>query len=183
MIPIGDDNTGRVRTPYLNYLLIAANVLVFVLFQKLGSDERFTYAYSTVPAEIVTGQDVARPVVVRDPVSGEVAGAFELQPTPISVYLTLLTSMFMHGGLAHLLGNMLYLWIFGDNLEDHLGHGRYLTFYLLCGVLAGLAHVLVTVSFSNRTRSFRPWAPPAPFRASSVATWCCIRNAASASSS
>ncbi len=61
------------------------------------------------------------------------------------MFLTLLTSMFMHGGLMHLLGNMLYLHIFGDNVEDALGHGRYLVFYLLCGILAGLAHVLTTV--------------------------------------
>jgi membrane associated rhomboid family serine protease len=68
-----------------------------------------------------------------------------LQPTPISVYITLLTSMFMHGGWAHILGNMLYLWIFGDNLEDRLGHRRYLIFYLLVGLLASLAHVFASV--------------------------------------
>jgi membrane associated rhomboid family serine protease len=72
-----------------------------------------------------------------------------LQPTPGSVYLTLLTSMFMHGGWAHILGNMLFLWIFGDNIEDRLGHLRYLIFYLLCGVIASLAHVFSTVMFSN----------------------------------
>jgi membrane associated rhomboid family serine protease len=78
---------------------------------------------------------------VRDPLSGDPVGRIPLQPTPFSVYLTLLTSMFMHGGLAHLFGNMLYLWIFGDNLENRLGHFRYLVFYLVCGVLASLAHV------------------------------------------
>jgi membrane associated rhomboid family serine protease len=72
-----------------------------------------------------------------------------LQPTPGSVYLTLLTSMFMHGGLMHLFGNMLFLWIFGDNLEDRIGHARYLVFYLLCGVLASLAHVFTTLAFSE----------------------------------
>ena len=142
IFPIGDDNTGRATTPLVNYLLIAANVLVFFLFQGLGSeDNRFTYAWATVPQEIVTGTDIARPVMVSDPLSGDPVGRIPLQPTPGSVYLTLLTSMFMHGGLAHLFGNMLYLWIFGDNLEDRLGHMRYLTFYLLCGVLASLAHV------------------------------------------
>jgi len=80
MIPIGDDNTGRTRTPYFTYLLIAANVLVFVLLQGLGSNERFTYSFSTVPREILTGNDVAQPVTVKDPVSGDVAGTFELQP-------------------------------------------------------------------------------------------------------
>ncbi|MFN2387271.1 MAG: rhomboid family intramembrane serine protease [Thermoanaerobaculia bacterium] len=149
MIPIGDDNTGRVRTPYFTWLLIAANVGVFVFLQGLGTNERFTYAFSTVPAEIVTGRDVAERVLVRDPVSGDAVGEFQLEPTPIPVYLTLLTSMFMHGGLAHLFGNMLYLWIFGDNIEDELGHGRYLIFYLATGVLAGLAHVATSSIFQG----------------------------------
>lgn len=146
MLPIGDDNTGRTITPIVNYLLIAANVAVFVFLQGLGANERFTYAFSTVPREIVTGRDVAEPVTIKDPVSGEVAGTVQLEPTPIPVYLTLLTSMFMHGGFAHLFGNMLYLWIFGDNLEDSMGHLRYLIFYLTCGVLAGLAHVFATTA-------------------------------------
>ncbi|HEX9690025.1 MAG TPA: rhomboid family intramembrane serine protease [Thermoanaerobaculia bacterium] len=149
MLPIGDDNTGRTVTPAVNYLLVAANIAVFVLLQGLGANERFTYAFSTVPREIVSGRDVSQPVTVRDPVSGEVAGTFDLQPTPIPVYLTLLTSMFMHGGIAHIFGNMLYLWIFGDNLEDSLGHLRYLLFYLACGIIAGLSHVFATVAFGG----------------------------------
>ena len=76
-----------------------------------------------------------------------------LQPTPFSVYLTLITSMFMHGGIAHLFGNMLFLWIFGDNVEDSLGHVRYIIFYLVCGVLASLAHVITTVMFSSDASS------------------------------
>ena len=142
IFPIGDDNSDRATTPYVNYLLLALNILVFVLLQGLGSNERFTYAWATVPQEIVTGTDIARPVVVSDPLSGDPVGRIPLQPTPGSVYLTLLTSMFMHGGMAHLFGNMLYLWIFGDNLEDDMGHVRYAVFYLLCGLLASLAHVL-----------------------------------------
>ncbi len=142
IFPIGDDNSDRVSAPVVNYVLIALNVLVFVFFQGLGQNDRFTYAYATVPQEIVTGVDIARPVVVNDPISGDPVGRIPLQPTPLSVYLTLITSMFMHGGFAHLFGNMLYLWIFGDNLEDGLGHVRYLLFYLLCGVLASLAHVV-----------------------------------------
>ena len=149
MMPIGDDNSDRTITPIVNYLLIAINVAVFVFFQGLGSNERFTYAFSTVPAEIATGRDVATPVTIKDPVSGEVAGTVNLEPTPIPVYLTLLTSMFMHGGLAHIFGNMLYLWIFGDNLENSMGHLRYLLFYLACGILAGLAHVFATVAFGG----------------------------------
>ena len=142
VFPIGDDNSDRATTPYVNYLLLALNVLVFVFLQGLGENDRFTYAWATVPQEIVTGADIARPVVVQDPVSGDPVGRIPLQPTPVSVYLTLLTSMFMHGGFAHLFGNMLYLWIFGDNIEDDLGHARYAAFYLVCGLLASLAHVL-----------------------------------------
>lgn len=149
VFPIGDDNTGRQTTPVVNYLLIAANVLVFVFFQGLGSNDRFTYAWATVPAEIVSGRDIDRPVVVKDPVTGETVGRIELEPTPGSVYLTLLTSMFMHGGFAHLFGNMLFLWIFGDNLEDRLGRVRYLVFYLVCGLIASLAHVFTTYAFGS----------------------------------
>src|ERR687894_2439282 len=97
VFPIGDDNSGRQTTPVVNYVLIAVNVLVFVLFQGLGSNDRFTYAWSTVPAEITTGTDIDRPVVVTGP-TGERVGRIDLEPTPGSVYLTLLTSMFMHGG-------------------------------------------------------------------------------------
>jgi membrane associated rhomboid family serine protease len=150
IFPIGDDNSGRATTPVVNYLLIAANVLVFVFFQGLGANDRFTYAWATVPAEIVSGRDITTRdrVVVVEPTRQrmEVPG---LQPTPGSVYLTLLTSMFMHGGFMHLFGNMLFLWIFGDNLEDRLGRVRYLVFYLVCGVLASLAHVFSTVAFSH----------------------------------
>jgi membrane associated rhomboid family serine protease len=149
MLPIGDDNSDRTLTPVVNYLLILVNVLVFVFFQGLGSNERFTYAFSTVPKEIVTGRDVAEPVTIKDPVSGDVAGTVQLEPTPIPVYLTLITSMFMHGGIAHIFGNMLYLWIFGDNVENTLGHLRYLIFYLVCGVIAGLSHVFATVAFGG----------------------------------
>ena len=133
MIPIGDDNTGHRLTPFVNYLLIAVNALVFIFLQGSGGNEQFTYAFSTVPAEIIEGKDIA---------SGP------LQPTPIPVYGTLITSMFMHGGWAHLLGNMLYLWIFGDNLENRLGHSRYLGFYLLCGIIASLSHVFATSAMS-----------------------------------
>jgi rhomboid family protein len=143
MIPIGDDNTDRVHAPIVNWVLIAANVFVFVVLQGLGSNQRFTMAYATVPAEILTGRDIAAPIPIRDSY-GRTVEQLILEPTPIPVFLTLISSMFMHGGLAHIAGNMLYLWIFGDNLEDAMGHLRYLIFYLLTGVLAGLSHVLVT---------------------------------------
>jgi rhomboid family protein len=147
MIPIGDDNSGRTITPIVNYLLIAANIFVFVFLQGLGTNARFTYAFATVPMEIVTGRDVVTPPrVAEDPLTGERFPVPGLQPTPVSVYFTLLISMFMHGGIAHIFGNMLYLGIFGDNIENALGHFRYLVFYLTCGVLASLAHVFTTVA-------------------------------------
>jgi len=146
VFPIGDDNTGRLRTPYITYLLIALNVLVFVFFQGMGTNERFTYAFSTVPQEIRTGEDIARPVRIE---VGDQTATIALQETPGSVYLTLLVSMFMHGGWMHLLGNMLFLWIFGDNIEDDLGHVRYTAFYLATGVLASIAHVVSTFTFGD----------------------------------
>jgi len=147
VFPLGDDNSDRRAVPFVNYVLIAINVLVFVAFQQLGTDDRFTYKFSTVPAEIVTGKDVVtEDRVVADPQSGQQFRAPGLQPTPVSVYLTLLISMFMHGGIAHLLGNMWFLWIFGDNVEDDMGHARYAAFYLLTGLIASLSHVLMNAS-------------------------------------
>jgi membrane associated rhomboid family serine protease len=133
MLPIGDDDSDRRFAPFINYLLIAINILVFVFLQGMGGNEKFTYAFSTVPAEILTGKDIATGV---------------LEPTPVPVYFTLITSMFMHGGWAHLLGNMLFLWVFGDNIENRIGHMRYLIFYLVCGIIASLSHVFVSGSDS-----------------------------------
>jgi len=133
MLPIGDDDSDRRSAPLINYVLIAINILVFVFLQGMGGNEKFTYAFSTVPAEILTGKDIA---------------AGPLEPTPVSVYFTLITSMFMHGGWAHLLGNMLFLWVFGDNIENRIGHMRYLIFYLVCGIIASLCHVFVSGSGS-----------------------------------
>jgi membrane associated rhomboid family serine protease len=146
VFPISDDNTGRLRTPYVTYTLIALNVLVFVFLQGMGTNDRFTYSFSTVPQEIRTGEDIAGEVPVE---LGDQRTTIPLQPTPGSVYLTLLVSMFMHGGLMHLLGNMLFLWIFGDNVEDDLSHGRYLAFYLVTGVIASLSHVVSTFVFAD----------------------------------
>lgn len=150
IFPIADDNSDRATVPVVNYAFILINILVFVFLQGLGSNDRFTYAFSTVPYEIVTGRDLVTPDrVVQHPVTEQKVEVPGLQPTPLTVYITLLTSMFMHGGLAHIFGNMLFLWIFGDNLEDRLGHVRYFGFYIVCGVLASLAHVLTTVAFSS----------------------------------
>jgi membrane associated rhomboid family serine protease len=150
MIPISDDDSDRKTFPIVNYILIGINILVFIVYQKLGADLHFTYSYATVPAEIMSGHDiVTSPTFVNDPLSGQPVQIPGLGITPISVYLTLITSMFMHGGMLHLAGNMLYLLIFGDNLEDSMGHSRYLLFYLLCGVLASLTHVSTDYLFGE----------------------------------
>ena len=150
VFPIYDDNTDRTTIPYVNYILIAINILVFVFLQQLGTNDRFTYAFSTVPSEITSGQDIRTPDrVVEHPVTGQEVLIPGLQPTPLSVYLTLIISMFMHGGIAHIAGNMLFLWIFGDNLEHTLGHVRYAIFYLVCGIIASLAHVMSTAMFAT----------------------------------
>jgi membrane associated rhomboid family serine protease len=118
MIPIRDAIPTR-RVPVVNYALIAINILVFVIMWLAGSSaEAWVYEFAMIPANI------------RDGVSLGDAG-------------DIFTSMFMHAGLAHLAGNMLYLWIFGDNVEDRLGPGAYLGFYLVGGVVASLTHVLL----------------------------------------
>lgn len=136
-MPIGDDNTGRTITPYVNYILLALNIFVFVYYQALGTNMNFLLSYSTVPAEITSGSDIVGP-------NG-------LGPSPAPVYITILTSMFMHGGIAHIAGNMLYLWVFGDNLENVMGHFKYFLFYLICGVIAALSHVIMATILGNGT--------------------------------
>ena len=146
-IPIGDDNRDRRSTPYVNYLFILINILVFIMLQDWGRNDAFTYGYSTVPAEILLGKDIVTGSRWLVDEFGQRILIPGLAPTGIPVYLTLISSMFMHGGLAHIAGNMLYLWIFGDNLEDAMGHVKYFFFYLLCGILAGMSHVLTTAYF------------------------------------
>src|SRR5437879_5285051 len=136
LLPLGDDNSGRSITPVINYTLIAINVLVFI-YQALHPE--FTYGFSVVPYEITHGVDLIRSWM-EDRFGRMVAPPQLPGPTPI--YLTLLTAMFMHGGLMHIAGNMLYLWIFGDNVEDLMGHVKYLIFYLLCGFAASATHIL-----------------------------------------
>lgn len=136
LFPIGDDNSDRRTTPYVVYGLIAVNVLVFLLQMTAG--DRFTYGYSTIPFEITHNTDLTGAMAIP---TGN--GTFDVQqyPGPVPIYLTLLTSMFMHGSLMHIAGNMLYLWIFGDQIEDYLGHVRFLVFYLVCGLVADAAHI------------------------------------------
>ena len=152
VFPLYDDNSDRTITPLVNYGIIALNIFVFVVLQKLGSDTNFTYSFSTVPLEILHGTDVVTPPHVVE-YAGQRLLVPGLGPTPGSVYLTLFTSMFMHGGIAHIAGNMLFLWIFGDNIEDRLGHVKYLIFYLLCGIIASLAHVFTTGVFATDQES------------------------------
>ena len=141
MFPIGDDNSDRVITPYVNYILIAINVLVFVFLQGLGGRDSFTYAFSLVPKEILTGVDITGAQVIQDSL-GNVA-KIQHYATPLPVYFNFLSSMFMHGSFMHLFGNMLFLWIFGDNIENLIGHVRYLIFYLVCGFAAALGQFIM----------------------------------------
>ncbi|HEX4132194.1 MAG TPA: rhomboid family intramembrane serine protease [Pirellulales bacterium] len=150
VFPLSDDNSQVRTVPVINYAIIVLNVLVFVFLQGLGQNNNFTYAYACVPEEILTGRDITTDDrIVTEPITGEKYEAPGLRPTPIPVWFTILTSMFMHGGIAHIAGNMWFLWIFGDNIEDDLGHGRYLAFYLVCGIVAALAHVFASAGGPN----------------------------------
>jgi len=115
VIPIGDDNTYRRTFPVVTYGLIAVNVVVFLIELGQPDPQGYLVTWGAVPARITAGHDLG----------------------------TLITSMFLHAGWWHLLGNMLFLFVFGDNVEDAFGHVRYLLFYLACGVLAGLGQVLL----------------------------------------
>jgi len=116
MFPIGDDDSARRTVPVVTYALIALNVLVF--FLELNGGEPFIERWSVVPRR--------------------------LTQNPGGDFITIFTSMFMHGGWLHLAGNMLYLWIFGDNVEDRFGHAKFTLFYLICGIAATLAQVAIS---------------------------------------
>ena len=140
MFPLGDDNSDRVITPYVNYAFIGLNILVFVLLQGLGGNDAFTYAFSLVPQEITSGIDIAGAKTIE--VGGQTATILH-QATPLPVYFNFLSSMFMHGDIMHIFGNMLFLWIFGDNIENLIGHIRYAIFYIVCGIAAALAQIIL----------------------------------------
>jgi membrane associated rhomboid family serine protease len=138
VFPIGDENLGRRSPPHVVYALIALNAVVWLV--QLGAGESFTNGYATVAYEITHGTDLTGTRTI------EVGGQrypIPHYPGPSPIYLTLLTAMFMHGSWAHIIGNMLYLWIFGDQIEDLLGRARFVGFYLVCGLAAGIAQVLV----------------------------------------
>lgn len=153
MLPIGSNDYDLRQRPVVTYGLIFINVIVFALLQRFGTNDAFTYSYSLVPYEFLSGHDlVTSGDAVIDVTNDEVLGnipphSLYLGPSPKPVYTTLLTSLFMHGSFMHLLGNMLFLWIFGKHLEDALGMFRFLAFYLVAGVCASLVHILFSQSF------------------------------------
>ena len=149
VFPVGDDNSDRRLFPFVSIALIIANVFVFVVLQQMGENENFTLAYCQVPQEIITGRDVVtEPSVHEIAVQGQTVQVAMpgLRETPIPVWMTLLTAIFMHGSVMHLAGNMWFLWIFGDNVEDDMGHLKYLLFYLATGIIASLAFVVFNSS-------------------------------------
>ncbi|MEP4198863.1 MAG: rhomboid family intramembrane serine protease [Aliishimia sp.] len=117
MLPIRDHNPSG-RVPYVTYALLALNILIFLGYFVLLTDNaainRFYYDWAMIPARVSSGE----------------------------AYYTVITSTFLHGGWMHLAGNMLFLWIYGDNMEDEMGHLPYLGFYLLCGIAAGVVHIV-----------------------------------------
>jgi membrane associated rhomboid family serine protease len=133
MFPIGEENSGRRSIAIVVFLLLLVNIFVFLV--ELTGGEPFIAAYAAVPYEISHGVDLTRPVIVPG------LGVIPQAPGPAPIYLTLFTSMFMHAGLLHLAGNMLYLWIFGRHIEDNFGHLKFLAFYLICGVAAAVAQI------------------------------------------
>jgi membrane associated rhomboid family serine protease len=125
MFPIGDDNDHS-GIAFVTIGLIGLNVLAWLLEVSQPSEaalQSFVEAWGVVPREYSTGQDLPPNI-------------------PPPYWTTLVTSMFLHGGWGHLGGNMLFLWIFGDNIEHRIGHARFLAFYVICGLAAGLAHIL-----------------------------------------
>src|SRR5438105_3640897 len=135
MIPIKDYPGPRRRMPWVTWGLIAVNVIIFLYEVSLGPNaQAFMLAYSVVPAALTHG-------IPQTSLPGAPANLPFHTPDP--VYLTLITSMFLHAGWLHIGGNMLFLYIFGDNVEDRMGHFPYLVFYLFCGVIAGITQVAV----------------------------------------
>ena len=141
MFPIGDENERGHGPAVVTLAFIALNVLVFIFLQGGGGPEgdEFTYGYSAVPFEITNGVDLTEPQPIE--VEGQQV-AVPQEPGPSPIWLTLFSSIFMHGGWLHLGGNMLFLWIFGDNVEHRIGHVLYLVFYLAVGVVASVAQIL-----------------------------------------
>jgi membrane associated rhomboid family serine protease len=143
MFPIGDENERGHGPAFVSLAFIALNVLVFLVLQGAGATQEgaeFTYGYSAVPVEITTGVELTEPEPIT--VEGQTVDVPQ-EPGPDPIWLTLFTSIFMHGDWLHLIGNMLFLWVFGDNVEHRIGHVAYLAFYLVAGIIASFAQILV----------------------------------------
>jgi membrane associated rhomboid family serine protease len=141
MLPIADENEPGRGPAIVTLALIAANVLVFLLLQQAGAGTAFTYGWSAVPFEITTGTDLLQP---QPWVVGGQEFLIPQAPGPEPIQLTLLSSMFMHADFLHLGGNMLFLWIFGDNVEHRAGRIPYLFAYLGAGLVGSLAQIYST---------------------------------------
>ncbi len=138
MIPLSDENP-TLHTPWMTWLLIGVTIAVWFLVQGAGTAD--AVAVSVCNLGMVPGELTHRaPVGLGVPLGPGMACVIDAEAVN---RFTPLTSMFLHGGWGHLLGNMLFLWVFGNNIEDSMGPGRFLAFYLICGVAAAAAHVLV----------------------------------------
>ncbi|MEW6087291.1 MAG: rhomboid family intramembrane serine protease [bacterium] len=128
MIPLKDENPTR-TFPFFTILLILLNTAVFFYEMSLGIENAriFINKMGLIPSELLRGRHL-------------------LVKSPVPVQLNIITSIFLHGSLMHLLGNMLYLWIFGNNIEDYLGHAKFLIFYFACGILATITHTVVNIN-------------------------------------
>jgi len=139
MFPISDDNP-TLHTPWMTWVLLASMAAVWVLVQGAGlSDYRLASSVCNlglVPAELLH----TRPVGYAVPIGGGLACLIDAEPIN---WLTPITSMFLHGSWGHIIGNALFLWVFGNNIEDSTGPGRFLTFYLLCGLIAAGTHMMM----------------------------------------
>lgn len=137
MIPLSDPDVHRRTRPVITVTLVALNVLVFLYELSLGPTDTsaFFYRFGVIPAELAQGKEFTRILGPRG-LTVDIA-------SPIPAWGTVFTSMFIHGGFAHIAGNMLFLWVFGDNVEDRMGHLKYLLFYLAAGVAAVWAQVAV----------------------------------------
>ncbi|WP_367871280.1 rhomboid family intramembrane serine protease [Luteolibacter sp. Populi] len=134
--PISDDDRHLMSPAWVSIGLLVANVIMFVV-QLM--DPAFTYGWSVIPYEITHGTDLTQPVRLIIP--GHGSEIIPQMPGPVPIYLTIFSAMFMHGGWAHIGGNMLYLWIFGDNVEHRFGPLKFLAFYLVSGIVATFAQI------------------------------------------
>ena len=138
LFPISDDDRDLKGPSPVTITFVVLNIVVFLFLQGAGNNEDFTYGYSVIPYEIWTGQDLTSAQVIQH---SEGRSLIDQAPGPTPIYLTIFTAMFMHGGWMHLISNLLYLWIFGDNVEQRFGRVPFILFYLLSGVVATLVQV------------------------------------------